>query len=185
MKPRFSKRHTLPFVMIAILVLTGTQAWAAQSVYVWIVGAVQDEIHGDSTVISLDRENHIEALDYHHLMEIPPGSSLIDHQTVIITKRFDRSGPQLLMAMDTNERLDVIFRFFRPEPGGSGAEEEYQQITLTDARIVSIEPLSPDVLNAETAARPATERIRFSYGTLTSEYLSIGSSSYTVTVPVE
>ena len=174
MNTGISKRRILPFLLVAILVITGTQAWAAQAVYVSIQGSVQGDILGDSTVTSMDREDCIEALEYHHLMEIPEGASAINHQTIIITKRFDRSGPQLLMAMDTSEGLEVTFRFFRPT--GTGGEEMYQTILLTDARIVSIEPLSPDTLNPETAARPATERIRFSYGTITLVYEPTGST---------
>ena len=177
MNTGISKRRILPTLLVAILAFTGTQAWAAQNVYVRVVGAVQDWIIGDSTVTSLDREDHIEALEYHHLMEIPEGGSAIDHQTVIITKRIDRSSPQLLQAMDTNEQLtEVIFRFFRPSPSGDGTTQEYLNVILTSARIVSIEPLSPDTLNPETASRPATERIRFSYGTIETTYLPTGST---------
>lgn len=176
-----SKRRILPFLLVAILAFTGTQALAAQAVYVSIVGSAQDEILGDSTVTSLDREDTIEALEYHHLMEFPEFASGIDHQTIIITKRFDRSTPHLLQAMDTGEGLEVLFRFFRPD--GMGGEEMYQSILLTDARIVSIEPLSPDTVNPETAGRPATERIRFSYLTITLVYEPTGDTYQATTNP--
>ena len=62
MNTGISKRRILPILLVAILAFTGIQAWAAMTVSVKIVGNVQGDILGDSTITSMEREDTIEAL---------------------------------------------------------------------------------------------------------------------------
>lgn len=165
---------------VAVLLAASVPVRAAQTIHVRIEGAIQGLIEGDSQVSSLNRQNTIEAYEYHHLMEIPTGGTAINHQTVILTKVIDRSTPKLLRAMDTNEVLTVQIRFFRPNMGGT-AEIEYLRYTLGDARLVAIEPIQSRHDIPETAGLEMTERIRFSYGTITSTVYET-FNEYTATV---
>lgn len=171
---------TMLLATATLILVSIAPVWAAQPCYVKVEGVVQGWIEGDSTILSLGRENHIEGLEYHHLMAIPEELSPVEHQTVIITKRLDKSTPGLLRAMDTNEQLTVQIRFFRPNPDGSGTEQEYYEVLLEQARLVSIEPLKPRTDIADTANLPDTERIRFSYGQITVTWHPTGDS-YTAT----
>jgi len=171
---------TMLLATATLILASGAPCWAADNCYVKVEGAVQGWIQGDSTRLSLNRENHIEGLEFHHLVEIPEDLSPIDHQTVILTKLLDKATPRLLRAMDTNEQLTVQFRFFRPNPDGSGTEQEYYEVLLEEARLVSIEPLKARTDIVDTANLPDTERIRFSYGQITVTWHPTGDS-YTAT----
>lgn len=168
---------------IALLLVAATPVYAAQNCYVKIEGVTQGWIQGDSTVSSMDRVDHIEGYEYHHLMEVPSGGSRINHQTVILTKPLDRSTPSLLRAMDNNEALTVQIRFFRPQPGGGGAEEHYYTVLLEDARLISIEPLQGRTDMPDTAAQLVTERLRFSYGRITYTWELNGNEHMANTAP--
>lgn len=176
-------RTPILILLVTVLLIFPSLTMAAQNVYVRIDGETQNWIKGDSTVTGLDRIDLIEGFEYHHLMEIPPGGgALVDHQTVILTKPFDRSTPKLLRAMDSSELLTVIFHFFRPDPGGGGTEQEFYNVTLEDARIVSIEPLVPNTKIEATAPLLETERIRFSYDAIVYEWI-IDGNFYRSVVP--
>ncbi|MBD3869418.1 MAG: type VI secretion system tube protein Hcp [Acidobacteria bacterium] len=160
---------------IALLLVAATPVHAAQNCYVKIEGVTQGWIRGDSTITSMDRAEHIEGFEYHHLMEVPSGGSRINHQTVILTKPLDRATPSLLRAMDLNEQLTVQIRFFRPDPGGSGAEQHYYTVLLEGARLISIEPLQGRTDMPDTSSLAVTERLRFSYGQITYTWESNGN----------
>lgn len=168
-------RSTMLLAAVALILVSGTPLRAAQNCFLKIEGQTQGWIRGDSTIGSMGREDHIEGLEYHHLMEMPSGGTAVNHQTVIITKRLDRSTPSLLRAMDNSEQLTVQIRFFRPDPGGTGAEQEFYEVLLEDARLVSIEPLKGHTLVSDTLMLPDTERLRFSYGRITVTWIPTGS----------
>jgi len=165
------------FVLSAALVIA-PPVQAAQNITVFIQGATQDHIVGDST--RPDREDWIDAIEYHHLVNILEGDTRLRHQTIIFTKKLDRATPSLWRAMDNNEMLvDVIFDFWRPY--GGGGEENHYRVQLGQARIVGIEPLSPRNDIPETAALSMTERIRISYATMTVTW-NDGGNEHTLTV---
>ncbi len=160
------------------LLFLPTFSLAALTTYVKMDGQTQGWIKGDST--ALGRENFIEAYEYHHLMEIPTGGVQVNHQTVIMTKPLDQSAPSLLRAMDNDEVLTVKFQFYRPNPAG-GAEQEYYNVLLEDARVVSIEPLSPRNDVPDTQNLVFTERVRFSYGSITETWIPTDNNYIAVT----
>ena len=168
---------------IALLLVAATPLMAADNTSIRIEGETQGWIQGDSTISSLDRENHIEGIEYHHLMEIPGGGTQINHQTVILTKRLDRSTPSLLRAMDNNEVLTVQIRFFRPDPQGGGTTQHYYTVLLEDARLISIEPLHGRTDLPDTANLAVTERLRFSYGRITYTWEPNGNEHIATSAP--
>jgi type VI secretion system Hcp family effector len=168
-----SLRLALPAAMI--LILAALPADAALNAYLELT----DEPAGTPIMGGSDqtgREGQVEVYEFHHLMEIPGGMTAVQHQTVIVTIPLDDpSLTALLQKMDTNGDVGVVAHFWQPD--GGGAEQNYLDLTLTGAKVVSVEPLSPNNQVGELAALPATVRIRFSYATI--EFA--GATSYTLT----
>ena len=88
-----------------------------------------NDIEGESTIGSMDREGTIECSAFEYRLTTPRevGSGALtgrrQHSAVVITKRIDKTTPLLLKALCQNEIVtEATFRFFRPSPGGSGAE---------------------------------------------------------------
>ncbi len=104
-----------------------------------------NDIEGESTISSMDREKTIECNSFEDSLRSPTEARTglmtgrRQYTPVVITKRIDKSTPLLFNALTMNEPVDSAeFRFFRPSSGGSGAEEQFQTILLEDARISSI-----------------------------------------------
>ena len=171
-------RTVLGLLVLSVALVVSPSVQAAQLIDVYIEGATQGHIQGDGTRPS--HEDWIDAIEYHHLVSLPEGSSRLDHETIIFTKKIDRATPSLWRAMDNNEMLvEVKFHFWRPY--GGGGEENHYRVVLAQARIVAIEPLSPRNDIAETAGISMTERIRISYATMTVTWVDDGNE-HTLTV---
>jgi len=111
------------------------------------------------------RAGQVIVWEFHHLMEVPGGMTTVDHETMILTIPLnDPAIPALLQKMDTSGLLRVTVHF--SESDGQGAETEYVSMVLTDAKLVSFEPLSPNNQIPELAPLPATARLRLTYATL-------------------
>jgi len=119
--------------------------------------------------------------EFHHLMEVPGGVTTVDHETMILTIPLnDPAIPALLQKMDTSGLLRVHLDF--TESDGQGGENEYLWMDLTDAKLVSFEPLSPNNQIPELANLPATARLRLTYATLQYYYPSLPPvTTYTLT----
>jgi len=155
--------------LLAVLVLTCVAAWpagAAQTVHCTVVGAIQGAIQGDSDVVSMGRENTIQVYDFHHLVTAP-STGATQHENIIISKKMDKATVKLWTAIDTRETMSWDCRFYRPSPSGAGTEEQFYTVTLANARIVSMEPIVANTLDATTSSYPPMERVRLSYQTMT------------------
>lgn len=161
-----------------IMVLLAAPANAALTTYVELVDeTTSTPIMGGSTASG--HVGQVEVYEYHHLMEVPGGMTAVTHQTVIMTMPLDDpSIPVLLQKMDLSQPLAITFHFWRPDSGGVNVE--YLTVTLTNARIASFEPLSPNNLIPENQILPGTARLRLSYGTM--DVLNVGAAlNYTLT----
>ena len=165
-------RTRYAFLFILTLVLLAGPADAALNAYM----ALTDEpggtpIMGGST--QTGREGQVEVNEFHHLMEIPGGQTTVDHQTVIVTVNSnDPSLPILLQKMDANGLLGVTVHFW--EPNGVGQEVDFLDVTLTDAKLVSVETLLPDNRVPELQALTTSARLRFTYATI--DFNNIGAA---------
>lgn len=144
------------FVVVAVVV--ASPAVADLDAYMTVTGATQGTFVGSADVAP--HEGRTVVHEFHHLIERSAGA--VVHQTFIVTVELtDKALPELMRALETDETLQVTIRAL--EPSGTGAEFEYAQITLVDAKVASIEPLSPNNLDPNLQQFPATARIRFSY----------------------
>ena len=167
----------LPLGILLSLFVPRPDVWAAQPVYLDLATG-DAQIDGESTVVSMDRENSIECLSYRHSMgydgDATAGSGgprfPMPLGTIKITKRIDQATPLLAKAFVQAEDLEGTFRFFRPNPSGDGTTEQYYTVTIGRARIAAITTVSPDVIDPATANAPPTEEVTFVFSAIKWEY---------------
>ena len=164
---------------ICLIAATTVKSDAALNFYLRIVGQSQGEIKGD--VIQRGREGLIQGIEYRHEIVSPrdAASGLAtgkrQHKPITFVMEIDRSYPNLIQALVTNERLNSVeLRFWKPNrlgtAGGGGAETQYMTITLTNATISRIATRLPNTKDpnqvrfAEYAELDLTyERIRVTH----------------------
>ncbi len=172
---------SVPLVIAALAVATAVPAVAAETLSVRITGAAQGVIQGDHSRAGLGRENTIEGLEYHHLVATPAGTAQLKHETIILTKPYDKATPKLWRAMSNRELLQVEFWHFRVAQDGT--TEVYYKVILGNARIIGIEQITGSVLDPQLATWPSVERVRFEYQTLTITWPINGDSVTLNTTP--
>jgi len=50
------------------------------------------------------------------------------YEPIRIAKRIDKSSPLLAKALCNNEVIEATFKFYRPDPAGSGTQEHFYTI---------------------------------------------------------
>lgn len=104
-----------------------------------------NDIEGESTIASMEREGTIECQAFDHEMRVPYDPVTFEiagrqiHGAVTIIKRTDKTSPLLYKALCQNEPVTKAeFRFYRASLGGSGAEEHYSTVLLENGYVVGI-----------------------------------------------
>ncbi len=162
------KNPTMSLVM-ALVVVLGTVSFGAETVHLFLTGKSQGWIQGDSTQVSLGRENSIEAVAYTQMVvgEPDPKTGITglvrNHFPVTILKRLDKSTPKLFLAWRNHEPLTAVFKFYRPNPSGDGTTQQFYTVTLRGAFISGIRREVLNVMDPQTAMLPPVERISFTY----------------------
>lgn len=129
-------------------------------------------IQGESTQLDLDRENTIECLLFRDSVRTARelGSRAAVgrrvHEPLEVVKRIDASSPLLAKALCRNEKIEGVFRFYRPSPSGDGTTEQFFTVEITDGRIDSIERHSPNSIDPASSKAPPLETVRFVYHTI-------------------
>ena len=143
-----------------------------------------NDIQGESTASSMDREGTIECSSFSYSVITPRDETSgkltgrRQHRAVEITKCVDKSTPLLLKALCQNEPVDSAeFRFFRPSPGGSGAEEHFYTVLLENGYVSGVSQLSEDEIMGGEAAPPMMEEIEFVFQDITWTY-EIGGATH-------
>lgn len=152
----------------------------AQTVHLKMAILGQD-IQGESTINTLERKDTIECARFIWAVRTPrEGASAQitgrrQHKPVTVLKRVDKSSPILFKALCRNEKVDSAkFMFFRPNPEGSGEEEKYMEIELTDSYISAIDMLSEDATRSHEEQPTAMEEIQFVFKNITVTYMNGG-----------
>lgn len=140
-----------------------------------------EDIQGDSTQLSLGRENSIECLFFEDSVRTAreKGSGMATgrrtYEPIVIRKRIDKSSPLLARALCNNEVCEGEFKFFRPNPAGDGTTEQYFTVRIAEGRVASIQRISPDVSDPASATSPALEIVSFVFGRITWAYVPSGA----------
>jgi|SRR6185436_1816338 len=130
------------------------------------------DIQGESTQMSLGRENSIECLYFESevLTAREAGSGMAtgrrQYQPIVLRKRIDKSSPLLAKGLVENQQADGIIKFFRPAPSGDGTTQQFYTIAFKQGRIASLKVWNPDTIEPATATMPAMEEISFVFHTI-------------------
>ena len=143
-----------------------------------------NEVEGESTISSLEREGTIECSAFTYGLDTPRDeasgalSGKRQHRPVTITKRIDKTTPLLLKAVCNNEPVTKAeFRFFRPELGAPGTEEHFYTVLLENAYISSVGQESRDAITGGKNAPPMMEEVSLVFGRITWTY-EIGGATH-------
>lgn len=160
-----SRKISFALLAAAVSILLSVTAWAAMPAHMWVVGQSQGTIDGSATQQGREGSIVVEALT--HSIDIPldqvtgqPTGKRI-HSPLNIHKLFDKSSPNLYLALTTGERLTVKIKFYQISP--TGREVHYFSIELEDAVIVAISPYVPMTLVPENQSYGHMETVSFTY----------------------
>ncbi len=181
----------IPFILGSALLLVSAQAYsqpcgAQQTVHLHLQIEGRN-IQGESPILSMDRAGTIEVLTYsdggnrYRSGDLEDGTFILAelaHEPIVFTKPIDKTSPLLWKALDRNEPVSGEFRFYRPDPGGTGAEQHFYTVRIEDAHVASITAISRDrhdLLGEQFY--PVYEEVAFVYLTITRTY-EIGGATY-------
>jgi type VI secretion system secreted protein Hcp len=151
----------------------------AETVHLYLKANGQD-IKGESSQLSLGREGSIECLFFESGVKTAreTGSGLAtgrrQYEPIKIRKRIDKSTPLLFKAMRSNQKIDGIFKFFRPNPTGDGTTEQFYSIEIKDGRIATLKDMVPDCIEPASCNFPPLEEVEFVFHTITWTYTNGG-----------
>ena len=93
------------------------------------------------------------------------------HEHLIVTKLIDKSSPLVFAALTQPIELTCRLEFYRSsDTGGGGDPVHYYTITLEEAKIVSVETVSPNAMDPRNDDFMAYEQVTFTYGAITWEH---------------
>ncbi len=143
-----------------------------------------NDIEGESTIASMDREGTIECSSFRYQITTPrdPATGALtgrrQHGQVRFHKRIDKTTPLLIKALCLNEAVDrAEFRFYRPSPGGEGAEQHFYTVVLEKGYVSSVDQVSEDVIMAGEEAPPMMEEVSLVFQEITWTY-EIGGATH-------
>ena len=149
--------------------------------YMWIKNEEGSPIRGPVKI--KDRKGSMAILSFHHELRIPtdPDTGVLTgtrkHEPFVITKEFCAATPILNKACASGKSLgEVKLSWYRINP--QGKEEEYFRHTLTNAKVISVEPIVEDVKDRSKEKYGHLEKVAFRYEKIQWEYLDGNISAY-------
>lgn len=151
----------------------------ANIIYSTIIGERQGMISADcGTFASIGSKyqkkhaNEIFVLQFDHSMSRQHN---VLHHPVKFYKPIDKSSPLLNAAISENEKLSVVFDFYRTASGGI---ERFYSIELQEAYLSNISSCYPHVLTH--AGNQPEEVVMLSYKNITWKHLIASTESYSL-----
>lgn len=140
------------------------------------------DVKGEPTIITDGREGSIECLTYEQ--EVTAAREAATNTVtgrrqftpLKITKRIDKSSPIILKALGTNERVDGVFKFYRPNPTGDGTTEQFYTVELEDGKVSGVKQAVKSTLEPTTSNWPPVEEVSFVFKTVTWTYTQGGAT---------
>src|SRR5690606_2502768 len=100
------------------------------------------------------------------------------HEYLRVTKFIDKSSPLLLNAVAAPTELEVELSFYRtPDETSAGEPVHYYTIRLQRAKIVSIETVSPNILDPSVEGFMPYEVVTFTYGQIQADHVVCGTNA--------
>lgn len=141
-----------------------------------------EDIEGESTVTTLEREDTIECFSFDYGVQSASesfsgtASGARNYEPIRIVKRVDKATPLLWKALCENSTIEGVFKFYRPSPAGDGTTEEFYTVEISEARIAGIDFSSPDAMGGAGQAEPPTESIVFVFNNMAQTYEATGAA---------
>jgi type VI secretion system secreted protein Hcp len=151
----------------------------AETVHLYLKANGSD-IPGESTQLSLGRENSIECVYYEQAVmtarEAGSGQATGRRQyaPIIIRKRIDKASPLIAKALCENQVIEGTFKFFRPNPNGDGTTEQFYTVAIKNGRIASQKQVNPNTIVPATSTEPPMEECGFIFHTIKWAYTNGG-----------
>ena len=143
----------------------------AETIHLYLKANGSD-IKGESTQTSLGRQDSIECVVYKQSVVTAreAGSGMAtgrrQYEPLMIRKRIDKSSPLLFKALVENQKIDAVFKFFRPAPTGDGTTEQFYTVSIKDGRIASMKQYINDTFVPATTTDPPLEEVTFVFHTI-------------------
>jgi type VI secretion system secreted protein Hcp len=140
------------------------------------------DIKGDSTQVSLGRKDSIECISYEQGVATAreAASGMVtgrrQYSPLRILKRVDKASPLLMKALVANEKIEGVFKFFRPNPKGDGTTEQFYTVEIKGGNVASARQYVPLTIHTETANDPPLEEVTFVFQTIVWTYVDGGIS---------
>lgn len=143
-------------------------------VYLWLMDDVGNAVRGSVDVHQ--REGSIEITALAHGVSIPTDdwsgkiTATREHASFVFTKAVDSSSPYLYQFTGTGKRLkSTELKFFRINHAGQ--EEEYFNIFMEGAQIISVIPYMEDIKDPDFDRYDHMEAVEMAYNKITWKYL--------------
>ena len=137
--------------------------------YMWIKDDQGNDVKSDSQV--QDREGAAEVIGFEHRVYIPSDSDTgaltgtRKHEPFTVTKTFCPASPVLAKACASGKTLkEVKISWYKIND--EGKEEEYYRHTLSDVKVVSVNPIMPDIKDKTKETYGHLEQVAFRYKTI-------------------
>ena len=151
----------------------------AETVHLFLKANGQD-IKGESTQASLGRKDSIQCVSYEQKVATARqaasgmATGRREYEPIVIRKRIDKASPLLLKALIENQKIDGVFKFFRPNPNGDGTTEQFFTVEIKNARIASVKEFVLDTTVPANSQVAPLEEITFAGGTISWTYTNGG-----------
>lgn len=138
----------------------------AETVHLFLKANGKD-IKGESTQESLGRKDSIECVGYDQSVSTAreAGTGMMtgrrQYAPLKILKRIDKASPLIMKALTNNEKIDGVFKFFRPNPTGDGTTEQFYTVSIKNGNVASVKELVNNTLDPDTVNNPPLEEVTF------------------------
>lgn len=86
------------------------------------------------------------------------------HEYLEITKLIDKSSPILAQLLSQPTDLNIHVEFYRsPDETSAGEPVRYFQLKMAEAKLISMETMSPNAMDPSNDHYMATEKLQFSF----------------------
>lgn len=151
----------------------------AETVHLYLKANGKD-IKGESTQESLGRKDSIECVVYDQSVTTAREAATNmmtgrrQYQPLRIVKRIDKASPLLMKALTGNEKIDGVFKFFRPNPAGDGTTEQFYTVEVKEGNVASVKQQVQNTLDTSAVNMPPLEEVTLVFRTIKWTFMNGG-----------
>jgi type VI secretion system secreted protein Hcp len=172
------KKSFVAMLLASSVLVASTSADAALNAYLRLKGQKSGEIKG--SVTQKGRENTIMVIALDQATS-KPINGRTNTGPLVLTKEVDQSSPLLHGSLANAEVFtEFTLQFWRPQisgVGGTGMEEQFYTVKLTNARITNMRTVMLNNKNPELTRYAEYEEVSFTYDAIEWTYVKGGIST--------